>query len=142
MPMRRRSDQHLVPNEERTLAAALALHESGTKEFHGYLLAGQLKRQPSAERVMAYSTLYRCLDRLEDRGMVASWWAPSTERSAGPPRRLFTLTESGFEAAKELTGRADETGFTWTSSTDTANNDSKNGTKNPESIDKVTSTSL
>lgn len=100
--MRRRSEKHLVPNEERTLAAALALHQSGTQEFHGYLLAGQLKKQPSSERVMAYSTLYRCLDRLEDRGMVRSWWAEDNSESGGPPRRQFALTAQGLQAAAEL----------------------------------------
>ena len=91
-----------MPNEERTLAAALALHLAGTQHFHGYLLAGQLKRQPSAERVMAYSTLYRCLDRLEDRGLVTSWWAPDNSDSGGPPRRQFALTAPGIAVAREL----------------------------------------
>jgi DNA-binding PadR family transcriptional regulator len=109
--MRRRSENHLVPNEERTLAAALALHQSGTIEFHGYLLAGQLKKQPSSTRVMAYSTLYRCLDRLQERGLVRSWWAPDNTGSGGPPRRLFSLTEKGTETAKELPESGD--GFGW-----------------------------
>jgi DNA-binding PadR family transcriptional regulator len=111
--MRRRSENHLVPNEERTLAAALALHQSGTKEFHGYLLAGQLKKQPSTQRVMAYSTLYRCLDRLQERGLVQSWWAPDNTGSGGPPRRLFSLTDKGTEAAKELPATPDGDGFGW-----------------------------
>ena len=110
--MRRRSENHLVPNEERTLAAALALHQTGTKEFHGYLLAGQLKKQPSAQRVMAYSTLYRCLDRLQERGLVQSWWAPDNTGSGGPPRRLFSLTEKGTQAATELPA-PDGDGFGW-----------------------------
>lgn len=91
-----------MPNEERTLAAALALHKTGTEVFHGYLLAGQLKKQPSSERVMAYSTLYRCLDRLEDRGLVRSWWAQDNSESGGPPRRQFTLSPDGIEAASKL----------------------------------------
>lgn len=91
-----------MPNEERTLAAALALHLTGTQQFHGYLLAGQLKKQPSSERIMAYSTLYRCLDRLEERSLVASWWAQDNSESGGPPRRQFALTNAGIELAGTL----------------------------------------
>ncbi len=99
--MRRRSDDQLVPNEERTLRAAVLLEHQGVDEFHGYLLAGQLRQLPSTRRVMAYSTVYRCLSRLEQRGLVRSRLGePAT--SGGPQRRVFALTGAGRERAASL----------------------------------------
>lgn len=104
--MRRRSVDHLVPNEQRTLRAAWQLHEQGNEQLHGYLLARQLKNRDDGAPVMAYSTVYRCLDRLEQRGLIET---RESQASGGPPRRSFRLTERGRSEAKALP--SDERGF-------------------------------
>ena len=60
--MRRRSENHLVPNEERTLAAALALHLAGTQHFHGYLLAGLVLLAYSVGTLLIAGWLFRRRD--------------------------------------------------------------------------------
>lgn len=98
----------LVPNEERTLLAALALQRLGFDRFHGYKLASQLRAMHPSTRAMSYSTLYRCLDRLAERGLVDEA-EPSGENAArGPKRREFTLTESGEMRATRLAAAAGE----------------------------------
>ncbi len=99
--MRRRTDDQLVPNEQRTLRAAALLRKQGIDEFHGYLLAGQLRQLPSTRRVMAYSTVYRCLSRLEARGLVRSRLG-EVATSGGPRRRIFALTDIGVARAGSL----------------------------------------
>ncbi len=104
--MRRRSPDALVPNEERTLLAALALQRLGFDHFHGYKLASQLRSMHHTTRAMSYSTLYRCLDRLESRGLVTSSWAEESTASSGPRRRVFQLSEDGQNLADSLAGRS------------------------------------
>ncbi len=99
--MRRRSVDHLVPNEQRTLRAAWLLQQQGTQEVHGYLLARQLKNRSSSAPLMAYSTVYRCLDRLEERGLIESF-EHDDRPSGGPPRRHFRVTARGGEVARAL----------------------------------------
>ncbi|MEZ5380002.1 MAG: PadR family transcriptional regulator [Acidimicrobiales bacterium] len=106
--MRRRSVDHLVPNEQRTLRAAWQLQQQGVTEIHGYLLARQLKDRSEGAPVMAYSTVYRCLERLEERGLIASFES-SDVASGGPPRRMFTMTERGTAVAAALP--PDDSGF-------------------------------
>ena len=106
--MRRRSPDTLVPNEERTLLAALALKRLGFDVFHGYKLASQLRMMHRTTRVMSYSTLYRCLDRLEERGYVASAWADDDEAARGPRRKEFHLTAAGDKLARDLARKGGE----------------------------------
>ena len=96
----------LVPNEERTLLAALALKRLGFKQFHGYKLASQLRAMHPSTRSMSYSTLYRCLDRLAERGLVAPVETADDKTARGPKRREFTLTSVGDAKASELASAA------------------------------------
>ena len=106
--MRRRSPDTLVPNEERTLLAALALQRVGFDQFHGYKLASQLRTMHSTNRAMSYSTLYRCLDRLSDRGLVTEVPALADAPTRGPKRREFALTPKGEALAADLASAAGE----------------------------------
>ena len=100
--MRRASPDTLVPNEERTLLAALALRRLGFERFHGYKLASQLRSMHHTNRAMSYSTLYRCLDRLADRGFVTVVDGEAAGPARGPKRKEFELTESGAGRASDL----------------------------------------
>ncbi len=98
--MRRKSGDALVKNEERVLAAALALLNDGEREFHGYRLVKAFESSPKLK--VAMSTLYRCLGRLEDRDLLkGAWQAPENDPTARPIR-FFHLTPDGVTQARDL----------------------------------------
>ena len=69
----------------------LLLHK---RQAHGYDLLETIKPFGFDERHPVDSSLiYRTLRRLEMDGMVASSW--DTASSAGPARRVYSLTEAG-----------------------------------------------
>ena len=71
-------------------ALLLLLHRGPN---HGYGLMDSLGELGFGEYPMDYSAVYRALRTLEDSGMVASLW--DLESSAGPPRRVYTITPDG-----------------------------------------------
>lgn len=91
--MRRRSDQ-LIPLEVSILEAAVALRKRGTRAFHGYLLAKEVKTEGDRRTLTAYGTLYRALHRLERAGLLESSWEdpPQAEEESRPRRRLYRLS--------------------------------------------------
>lgn len=110
--MRRKGDTELVTNEVKLLLAAIAVTTSGESEFHGYSLAKELARLEGAQTPMSQSTLYRALRRLEERGALRSRWESIEESQAegrdGPPRRYYTVTASGVEAAREAVAKSEQ----------------------------------
>lgn len=102
----RRKPGSLVPLELQICAAALDLRTQGTEEFHGFLLAKQIKHASDSRLLTAYGTLYRALSRLETMGLVRSRPEDPTiaQRESRPARRLYTLTPHG-EAAVRQEGR-------------------------------------
>ena len=68
----RRKANGLVPNEELLLSIALTLTQKGQSEFHGYALRELWQSDGNEPAAMNYATLYRCLDRLEERGLLSS----------------------------------------------------------------------
>ena|SRR5687768_7286301 len=103
----RRKPGNLVPLELQICAAALEMKSQGAEEFHGFLLAKQIKHASDSRLLTAYGTLYRALSRLEAMGLVRS--RPEdpmiASRENRPARRLYTLTPNG-EAAVRQHGRA------------------------------------
>lgn len=110
--MRRKGDTELVTNEVKLLLAAIAVTTSGESEFHGYSLAKELARLEGAQTPMSQSTLYRALRRLEERGALRSRWESiedsQSEGRDGPPRRYYTVTASGVEAAREAVAKSEQ----------------------------------
>jgi DNA-binding PadR family transcriptional regulator len=100
--MRRKSGA-LVPLESDICASAAELRGRGVDEFHGYELAKQLAKSADRQRLTAYGTLYRALNRLEDMGLLSSRWEDPTEatRERRPLRRLYTLTARGEAVVNE-----------------------------------------
>ncbi len=86
-------------NEERILSAALALSHDGTNEFHGYRLVKAFEESGTAK--LAMSTVYRCLSRLESRGMLAGEWRMDPDDPTVRPVRFFHLTPEGSKMAEE-----------------------------------------
>lgn len=103
----RRKPGNLVPLELAICTAALDLRRDGAEEFHGFLIAKQIKHDADARLLTAYGTLYRALARLEAMGLVSS--RPEdpviAARENRPIRRLYTLTPLGETAVKDA-GRA------------------------------------
>jgi DNA-binding PadR family transcriptional regulator len=105
----RRKAGALVPLELAICAAAADLRRQGTAEFHGYLIAKELKHAADARLLTAYGTLYRALGRLEQMGLLEGRWEdpqiPADENR--PRRKLYSLTSNGeaaiADAAKTAT---------------------------------------
>ncbi len=96
----RRKDNQLVRNERIILTAAAGLLRRGDRSFHGYSLTELWKASDEKSNVMNYATMYRCLNRLEERGFLTSEY--EQREASGPPRRMFTLTGEGQIAASEI----------------------------------------
>ena len=86
----RRKAGSLVPLELAICAAAAELRRGGVEEFHGYLIAKQIKEHADNRLLTAYGTLYRALARLETMGLLASRWEDANVAAAeNRPRRRF-----------------------------------------------------
>jgi DNA-binding PadR family transcriptional regulator len=96
----RRKDGALVPLELDILEAGLDLIRRGIPEAHGFMLARELRDRQGAKRLTAYGTLYKALERLEQRGYLDSRWEdPHAAAEDGRPRRRFyRLTVVGEQA--------------------------------------------
>jgi PadR family transcriptional regulator, regulatory protein PadR len=99
----RRKPGSLVPLEHAICRAAVELKHAGSEEFHGFLLAKQLKTDADARLLTAYGTLYRALARLEAMGLLTSRAEDPLKAASEnrPARRLYTLTAAGEAAARE-----------------------------------------
>jgi len=104
----RRKAGSLVPLELAICTVALALRDRGVEQFHGYLIAKELKDAADAKLLTAYGTLYRALGRLEQMGLMTSTWEdpqiPADENR--PRRRLYAITPDGRAAAVNTAGEA------------------------------------
>lgn len=81
------------PRHEGFLEAWLLLLLKGSPS-HGYELLERLGQATGHGVAPDPGTVYRNLRRMEDEGLVTSNWDFS---DAGPPRRLYRLTEQGEE---------------------------------------------
>jgi DNA-binding PadR family transcriptional regulator len=97
--MRRKRDS-ILPLEAAIIDSGLGLHGLGVEEFHGYLLAKEMKDRAEASRLTAHGTLYKALDRLEDAGYLQSRWEDPAlaAAEARPRRRLYHVTAAGRRA--------------------------------------------
>ena len=107
----RRKAGALVPLELAICTAAAELRQQGTDEFHGYLIAKEIKEHADNRLLTAYGTLYRALARLESMGLLSSRWedAMVAAEENRPRRRFYALTAAGDEAVTEAARAAAET---------------------------------
>jgi DNA-binding PadR family transcriptional regulator len=86
-------------------SAAVLLRGRGIEQFHGYLIAKEIKDASNTRLLTAHGTLYRALGRLEQMGLVTSAWEdpqiPADENR--PRRRLYAITPDGHAAAVNAT---------------------------------------
>jgi len=108
----RRKAGSLVPLELAICTAAAELRRQGVGEFHGYLIAKEIKEHADNRLLTAYGTLYRALGRLESMGLLASRWedAMVAADENRPRRRLYSLTAAGEEAVAEAARTSAEKG--------------------------------
>lgn len=78
-------------------AACLAVAERGEAAepaFHGYELLLRLREAAEAQglKPMNQATVYRCLRRMEQAGLLHGTWETAAELDRDrPPRRVYTL---------------------------------------------------
>lgn len=98
----RRKPSTLLPIELSILNAGMSLRQRGTHEFHGYGVAKEIRDGREARRLTAHGTLYRALDRLEQRELLLSRLEDPDAASAEnrPRRRLYTVTALGVKVAQ------------------------------------------
>jgi PadR family transcriptional regulator, regulatory protein PadR len=106
----RRKAGALVPLEVAICAAAADLRRQGKEEFHGYLIAREIKEHADNRLLTAYGTLYRALGRLEAMGLLSSRWedAMVAAEENRPRRRLYVLTAAGDEVVTDAARAAAE----------------------------------
>lgn len=99
--MPRRKPGTLVPLETEILDAALSLQRSGRATFHGFGLAQTMREQGGSRSLTGHGTLYKALGRLEEFGLLTSWWEDAAAVDGRPRRRLYELTGQGARVAEQ-----------------------------------------
>ena len=102
-----------MPIELALLQAGLALELRGEPEFHGYAVAKELREHAEARRLTAHWTLYRALERLEQRSLLESRMEDPEIASAEsrPRRRLYHVTAVGASAVQKAAEAAPHPGL-------------------------------
>ncbi len=96
----RRKTGELIPLEQSILLAGIELRFRGLADFHGFLMARELKERNDTRLLTAHGTLYKALDRLQSFGFLESEWEePLIAANEGRPRRrLYRVTAAGETA--------------------------------------------
>jgi DNA-binding PadR family transcriptional regulator len=99
----RRKPGAIVPTEQAVLEAGLHLLANGVEEFHGYVLAKQMRDDAAARKLIAHGTLYKALDRLAGMGYVSSSWEDPhvAANEKRPRRRFYRVTTAGARALEQ-----------------------------------------
>jgi DNA-binding PadR family transcriptional regulator len=96
----RRKRGTLIPIELTILETGIELAMRDTPQFHGFMLAKELKGREDAKLLTAHGTLYKALDRLQRFGYLESAWEdPLVAAREGRPRRRFYWVTSTGQAA-------------------------------------------
>ena len=82
--------------EQLVLTAILALGENA----YGVTIHAKVE-ELSKPRKVARGAVYATLDRMEDKGLVASWLSEPTPERGGRSRRHYRLEKSGEKALRE-----------------------------------------
>jgi len=96
--MRRKSGD-LIPIEWSIIQAAFQLRKEGVEEFHGVQIAMKIKDEKEARLLTGYGTLYRALNRLQQRGILQSRWEELLPADGKRPRHRYYRLTGEMEAA-------------------------------------------
>ena len=108
----RRKPGILLPIELSILVAGIEPLTGGAKEFHGFLIAKEIKEHQGAKLLTAHGTRYKALDRMESAGLLVSRWEdPMLAAEEGRPRRrLYQITVAGQVALAKSRGAPPQEG--------------------------------
>ena len=87
--------------EQVVLTAILALGENA----YGVTIHAKVE-ELSRPRKVARGAVYATLDRMEDKGLIASWLSDPTPERGGRSRRHYRLEKSGEKALRETAKQA------------------------------------
>jgi PadR family transcriptional regulator len=87
--------KHLRDSELMMLLALMRLGD----DAYGVTISSELEAQTGREVVIA--SLYATLERLQQRGLVASSLGESTPERGGKPKRYFRLTGAGSREVRD-----------------------------------------
>ena len=87
--------------EQVVLTAILALGE----DAYGVTIHAKVEGL-SRPRKIARGAVYATLDRMEDKGLIASWMSEPTPERGGRSRRHYRLEKPGEKALRETTKQA------------------------------------
>jgi len=82
--------------EQLVLTAILALGDTA----YGVTIHAKVE-ELSKPRKVARGAVYATLDRMEDKGLIASWLSDPTPERGGRSRRHYRLEKSGEKALRE-----------------------------------------
>jgi PadR family transcriptional regulator len=87
--------QHLTDFELMILLAILRIGD----DSYGVPIAREIEQ--TAKRTVLLGAIYTCLDRLEQNGLVTSFYGDPTPERGGRAKRFFKITGKGLKAVKD-----------------------------------------
>jgi len=60
----------------------------------------------SRRRIVSLGSIYTTLERLENKGLVSSWFADATTERGGRPRKYFRIEAAGQRALQHAVNQA------------------------------------
>jgi len=93
-----RSPESQLPLAPHLFQVLLSLLE---KDLHGYAILKDISRRTGGEMALGTSTLYATLQRLVRDGFLEETSGPGDEKTQGPPRKCFRITDAGRDLARE-----------------------------------------
>jgi len=87
--------EHLGEFEQIVLLAVLRLGENA----YGVPVRQEIEKR--TQRSLTVGALYRTLDRLEDKGYVASWFSDPVPERGGRSKRYFRIEPLGIRALRQ-----------------------------------------
>jgi PadR family transcriptional regulator PadR len=86
--------------EQIVLTAILAL------DGNAYGVTIHARVEELSRKTVARGAVYATLDRMEDKGLIASWLSEPTKERGGRSRRHYRLEKSGEKALREAARQA------------------------------------
>ncbi len=77
----------------------------GDQVLHGYGIIEAFEALTDGQETLLAGTLYATLSRMSEAGLVVRVRSPQGERSGGPERRYYRVTEFGMEVARAESAR-------------------------------------
>jgi PadR family transcriptional regulator PadR len=69
------------------------------RDSYGITIMARVAERTGRNRSLP--AIYAALDRLQDKGMVSSWWGEPTAERGGRRKRLYKTEASGAEAVRQ-----------------------------------------